>query len=45
VIRDLITGIKNNEVHVHPGGISKTMDIISRLFPGAVEFLTGILKK
>jgi short-subunit dehydrogenase len=45
VVKDLIRGIKNNEVHVHPGGISKTMDLISRLFPGAIEFFTSIVKR
>jgi short-subunit dehydrogenase len=45
VIRDLIKGIKNNTVHVHPGGISKTLDFASRLFPGAVETLSSWMVK
>ncbi|MCB1190151.1 MAG: SDR family NAD(P)-dependent oxidoreductase [Leptospiraceae bacterium] len=43
VIRDLIKGLKNNEVHVHPGGISKLIDVVNRFLPRVFQTLSGVL--
>ncbi|MCP5512728.1 MAG: SDR family NAD(P)-dependent oxidoreductase [Leptospiraceae bacterium] len=39
VVRDLISGMKNRELHIYPGMISRSLDFVSRIFPG---FLNGI---
>lgn len=40
VIRALLDGIENRKLHVYPGLISRTMEFLSRTFPGLVESLS-----
>ncbi len=41
VVFELIQGIQKNQLHVHPGGISKVLDFVSRFLPGALNSMTG----
>jgi len=43
VIRDLMKGIKNDSMHVHPGGIAKTVEFVSRFLPGLLSTFSGAL--
>jgi short-subunit dehydrogenase len=43
VVSELIQGIKKNQLHVHPGGISKVLDFVSRFLPGAINPMTNSL--
>lgn len=45
VIKELISGIKKNSVHIHPGGMAKLIETITRFLPGALQSLNGLLLK
>ncbi len=44
VIRDLISGIKSDELHVFPGLISRTTEFINRFIPDGIKFFIQYLK-
>lgn len=44
VIRDLISGIKSDELHVFPGLISRTTEFINRFIPDGMKFFMQYLK-
>ncbi len=44
VVARLVRGIRNNEVHVHPGGASILAEAGSRFFPGLLERLHTFLQ-
>jgi len=45
VIHELILGIKRNSTHVHPGGIAKLIEVVSRFLPEALQGLNALLLK
>ena len=40
VVKDLIKGLKNKELHIYPGIVSQSIDLITRFFPGMMEALS-----
>ncbi|MBK7056695.1 MAG: hypothetical protein IPH52_16940 [Leptospiraceae bacterium] len=44
VIRDLINGIKKDELHVIPGMFAKTTEFLSRMVPQGMSFFFEFLK-
>ncbi len=40
VIKDLLNGMKKNELHIYPGMVSQSIDIITRIFPGLMESIS-----
>jgi short-subunit dehydrogenase len=41
VIKDLLIGMKKNELHIYPGVVSQSIDLITRIFPGLMESFSG----
>jgi short-subunit dehydrogenase len=44
VIRDLISGIKSDSLHVFPGLISRTTEFVNRFIPDGIKFFMQYLK-
>ena len=40
VIKDLLNGMKKNELHIYPGMVPQSIDLITRIFPGLMENLS-----
>ncbi len=41
VISDLVSGMKKKELHIYPGLVSRSIDWITRFFPGWMESITN----
>lgn len=39
IVRAIVKGIESDQVHVHPDGYSKMIEVSNRFFPGLVNFL------